>query len=84
MKSTKLQTNAIIALLILAGLCAGFMFMLLVNDLTAAEHQAIVGLLAGCVWAIVHIAKEWAADPNEDIPKKKSNKYWYERDKDAY
>ena len=66
MKATKLQVNAIIALVILGLLSAGFMLILFLNELETYEHQAVIALLSGCVWAIVHIAKTWAGDDDRE------------------
>ena len=66
LRTTRLQINAVIALIVLAGLSAGFMAILLVNELEAHEHQAVIALLGSCIYAVVHIAKTWADDNDED------------------
>lgn len=59
MRTTRIQINALLVIIILACIAAGLMYMLIHNDLGCNSGE-VLGILAAIIVALVWIAKEWA------------------------
>ena len=66
MRFTRIQINALVALIILAVMGGGLMFMLALNDLTAHQFTTLSHLLGLVVGATVYVAKHFATTDEED------------------
>ena len=60
LRTTRIQINALVALIVLATMGGGLMFMLALNNLTAHQFTTLSHLLGLVVGATVYVVKHFA------------------------